>query len=144
VIELGDELRTSLANSLTDRVAVIAAYIDRKGDPHVGFYGSLHVFSADQVALWARNSESELVATIPTHPKVEFVYSEMRGTLRIYRLGGTARIVTDPDERNRVYDGIHEIEKGHDPDRTGTAVIVDLDHVTGRDSGGRFAMRRDD
>ncbi len=143
MIELNEELRTTLANSMTDRVAVIAAYVDREGEPHVGFYGSLHAFSDDQVALWARNPESELIATLPTHPKIEFVYADMRN-LRVYRLGGTARIVTDPVERNGVYEGINGIEKGNDPDRTGTAVIVDLDHVTGRDSRGRFAMRRDD
>lgn len=93
MIELSDELRTNLANSMTDRVGVIAAYVDRNGDPHVGFYGSLHVYSGDLVALWARKPDSELVATIPTHPKIEFVYSDFVN-LRIYCLGGSARIVT--------------------------------------------------
>ena len=76
MIELSDELKTSLANSMTDRIAVIAAYVDRDGDPHVGFYGSLHAYSDDQLALWARKPDSELVATLPTHPKIEFVYSD--------------------------------------------------------------------
>ena len=143
MIEIGDELKRSLANSMTDRIAVIAAYVDRNGDPHVGFYGSLHAYSRDQVALWARKPDSELVATIPAHPKVEFVYSDLANA-RVYRLGGTARIVNDPVARDRIFEGIHEIEQGHDPERTGVAIVVDLDHITGRDSGGRFAMRRDD
>jgi hypothetical protein len=143
VIEISDEMARSLANSMTDRIAVIAAYVDRQGNPHVGFYGSLHAYSSDQVALWARKPDSELVATIPTHPRIEFVYADITNS-RVYRLGGTARILTDQVERDRVYDGIHEIEKGHDPDRTGVAIVVDLAHVTGRDSSGRFAMRRDD
>ena len=143
MIELNDELRASLANSMTDRIAVIAAYVDRNGDPHVGFYGSLHAYSDDQLALWARKPDSELVATLPTHPKIEFVYSDFHNS-RIYRLGGSARIVTDPIERDRVFEGIHDIEQGHDPERAGVAIVVDLDHVSGRDSTGRFAMRRDD
>lgn len=143
MIEINDELKVSLANSMTDRIAVVAAYVDRNGDPHVGFYGSLHAYSDDQVALWARKPDSELVATIPTHPKIEFVYSDMANA-RIYRLGGRARIVADPADRDRIFEGIHEIEQGHDPDRTGVAIVVDLDHITGRDSSGRFAMRRDD
>ena len=110
MIELSAELRTSLANSMTDRIAVIAAYVDRNGDPHVGFYGSLHAYSDDQLALWARKPDSELVATLPDHPKIEFVYSDMVNA-RIYRLGGSARIVTDAVERDRIYDGIHEIER---------------------------------
>ena len=142
MIDISDELRQSLANSMTDRIAVIAAYVDRNGDPHVGFYGSLHAYSHDQVALWARKQDSELVATIPLHPKVEFVYSDMANA-RVYRLGGTARIVTDEVDRNRIFEGIHEIEQGHDPERTGAAIVVDLDHITGRDSSGRFSMRRD-
>ena len=143
MIELSAELRTSLANSMTDRIAVIAAYVDRNGDPHVGFYGSLHAYSDDQLALWARKPDSELVATLPEHPKIEFVYSDM-ANLRIYRLGGSARIVTDAIQRDRIYEGIHEIEQGHDPDRTGVAIVVDLDRVSGRDSNGRFAMSRDE
>ena len=143
MIELSVELKTSLANSMTDRIAVIAAYVDRNGDPHVGFYGSLHAYSDNQLALWARKPDSELVATIPAHPKIEFVYSDM-ATPRIYRLGGSARIATDPVERDRVYEGIHEIEQGHDPERTGVAIVIDLFHVSGRDSNGRFAMRRDE
>jgi hypothetical protein len=143
MIELSYELKNSLANSMTDRIAVIAAYVDRRGDPHVGFYGSLHAYSDNQLAVWARNPDSELVATIPAHPKIEFVYSDMANA-RVYRLGGSARIVTDPVERDRVYEGIHEIEQGHDPERTGIAIVIDLDHVSGRDSSGRFAMRRDD
>ena len=143
MIVLSEELKTSLANSMTDRIAVIAAYVDRKGAPHLGFYGSLHAYSDDQLALWARKPDSELVATLPAHPKIEFVYSDMANA-RIYRLGGSARIVTDPVERDRVYEGIHEIEQGHDPERTGVAIVIDLLHVSGRDSNGRFAMRRDD
>ena len=87
--------------------------------------------------------DSELVATIPAHPKIEFVYSD-RANSRIYRLGGSARIVTDSVERDRVYEGIPEIEQGHDPERTGIAIVIDLHHVSGRDSNGRLAMRRDD
>ncbi len=142
MIELGDELKSHLASAMTDRLAVVAAYVDRNGDPHMGFYGSVHAFGDDQLALWARNPDSELVATIPTHPKIELAYTDMVNG-RIYRFGGRARLVTDPAERDRVYEGIHEIEQGHDPDRTGFAVVIDLDRVGGRDSGGRFQMTRD-
>jgi hypothetical protein len=142
MIELGDEMTEKLGQAMTDRVGVVAAYVDRNGDPHMGFYGSLHVYSPDQIALWARNPESELVATIPTHPKVEVAYADMSNA-RIYRLGGRARVTTDPVERDRVYEGIHEIEKGHDPDRTGFAIIIDVDQASGRDSSGRFQMTRD-
>ena len=143
MIEISDEMAQSLANSMTDRIAVVAAYVDRAGNPHVGFYGSLHRYGRDQVALWARKAESELVATIPTHPRIEFVYADMKNT-RVYRFGGVARIVTEQEQRDRIFEGIHEIEQSHDPDRTGVAVVVDLDHVTGRDSSGRFEMRRND
>lgn len=141
MIHLNEEIASALANAMTDRQAIVAAYVDRNGDPHTGFYGSLHVYSDDQVALWARNPESELVATIPTHPKIEFVYANFTGGT-IYRLAGSARLAPD-DERDRVYEGIHEIEKGHDPDRKGYAVIVDLVRVSGRDASGIFTMERD-
>jgi len=106
MIEFGDELTEKLGQSMTGSVGVVAAYVERNGDPHMGFYGSLHVYSSDQIALWARNPESELVATVPTHPKVEVPYTDMNNA-RIYRLSGRARVTTDPDDRDRVYEGIH-------------------------------------
>jgi hypothetical protein len=47
------------------------------------------------------------------------------------QFAGRARISSDPGERQRVFHLAHERERQQDPERKGTAVIVDLDKVSG-------------
>lgn len=139
MIKLGDELKRRLVDALTDGVAVVASYIDPNGDPHISFYGSVHAYSDQELGLWARNPESALVAGIPDNPKVAFAYADL-STRTFYRLHGTARVTTDEAERERVFAGMHPFEQGQDPERSGTAIIVALDEVAGRDESGMFSM----
>lgn len=142
MIELSEEIKRRLANALTDGHPVVAGYVDRQGDPHVSFYGSVHAFSGDQLALWVRRADGELLAAMERNPKIGFVYNDM-STRTFYRMYGRGHVERDEATRERVFQGMHQFEQQQDPERGGTAVVVDLDSVAGRDESGRFSMERD-
>ncbi|MEE9255320.1 MAG: pyridoxamine 5'-phosphate oxidase family protein [Pseudomonadales bacterium] len=142
MIVLTEEIKRRLADGLTDGHPVVAGYVDRSGDPHVSLYGSVHAHSDDQLALWVRNADGELLAAIGRNPKIGFVYSDM-SIRTFYRMYGRARVESDEATRDRVFEGMHQFEQQQDPERKGTAVVVDLDTVGGRDESGRFSMERD-
>ena len=142
MIVLTEEIKRRLADALTDGHPVVAGYVDREGDPHISFYGSVHAYSDDQLALWVRNADGELLAAIGRNPKIGFVYSDM-STRTFYRMYGRARVESDASSRDRVFDGMHQFEQQQDPEHKGIAVVVDLDTAGGRDESGRFSMERD-
>lgn len=102
MIVLTEEIKRRLADALTDGHPVVAGYVDREGDPHISFYGSVHAYSDDQLALWVRNADGELLAAIGRNPKIGFVYSDM-STRTFYRMYGRGRVESDPRSRVRRY-----------------------------------------
>ena len=51
------------------------------------------------------------------------------------KLFGTAAVTTDEADRTAIFDGSPEPEQAVDPDRLGTAFVVNLTLVTGFDHG---------
>ena len=129
MIELDDDIRNRLARAIDEQRTVSAAYVDIEGKPHISFYGSTHVFSDGQLAIWVRNPEGALIQTLPERPCIAFIYGDI-GDRVYYTFEGRGRVTADPEERERVYQGMHAIERYFDPDRNGVAVIVELDKVT--------------
>lgn len=132
VIELTDEMRDRLAAALDDGVPVVLASVDAGGAPHLSFYGSTHVHSADQLAIWVRDPAGGLLQRVGTNPNVALMYRNPAARLA-WQFQGRARLVDDPGEARRVYDESPEVERGRDPERLGRAVVVDVDRVRGRD-----------
>ena len=132
MIELGAEMRERLAAAMDEGVPIVLASVDDGGAPHLSFYGSTHVHSADQLAVWVRDPAGGLLQRIRTNPNVALMYRNPAARLA-WQFTGRARPVDDPDEARRVYDESPEIERGRDPERLGRAVVVDVDRVRGRD-----------
>jgi general stress protein 26 len=143
MIKLSDDVKHRLVNALNDGVAVVVGYVDRDGDPHVSPYGSLHASGDDQLALWVRNPEGDLIGGIARNPKVGVFYAQLSSRTFV-RFKGCARAATDPATRGRVFEGMHPFEQRGDPERNGVAVLIDLDHVAGRAADGTmFSMSRE-
>jgi uncharacterized pyridoxamine 5'-phosphate oxidase family protein len=132
MIELTDEMRTRLANALTDGHPVVVATVDGDGQPKLSYYGSTHVHSSDQLALWVRNPEGGTLRRIANHPRMTLLYRDPVAKVR-WVFEGRARRVDDAAERDRVFDETPEFERAMDADKKGVAVVIDLDAVTGRD-----------
>jgi uncharacterized pyridoxamine 5'-phosphate oxidase family protein len=98
------------------------------GMPDLSMRGSLIVDDKDHLAWWERGKR-ETYAGIESNPKVAvFVRNPTRDkrTLRFY---GEARIVTDPAERERVWERVNQLEKDMDPQKQGIAVVMRVDRV---------------
>ncbi|MEE3279634.1 MAG: hypothetical protein VX211_07605, partial [Pseudomonadota bacterium] len=48
---------------------------------------------------------------------------------------GTARIETQPEARQRIYDEMHPVERHFDPEMKGIAIVIDLQTLTVQSGG---------
>jgi hypothetical protein len=123
--------------------APVLGYVDEHGDPVVSFRGSTIVHGPEQLAIWARKRDSGFATAIASHPRVNIVfYGGHEGPGPAFlSFKGSARV--DPSANDAVYDAIVAPEQGHDPDRNGVAVIIDVDSVNGfAPADGPFSMER--
>jgi hypothetical protein len=117
------------------------AYVREDGSPAVSFRGSTYVRSPTELGIWARKRDSGLAAAIAEHPRVSFVFFELDGPgPRYLSIEGRARVVSELDDE--VYGAIIEGERQQDPERKGTAVIVDVDNVIGATADGYIQQSR--
>jgi hypothetical protein len=142
MIKFTEEFQNRLASALTDGIAVVAAYTDTHGDPHCSFYGSVHAFSANEIALWARNPASELAALLASQPKISFVYADLPARI-FYRFKGTARAASDAATRDRIFEGMHPFEQQQGEGREGAAILVEIEYFAGREESGSFEQTKD-
>ena len=142
MITLDADIKHRLVNALNDGVAVVVGYVDKNGDPHISPYGSVHAHSDDQLALWRRNPEGELIAGIARNAKVGVFYAQL-STRTFFRMQGRARVATAAADREQIFTSMHPFEQRGDPERKGIAVMIDLDKVGGRMADGTmFSMDR--
>jgi general stress protein 26 len=142
MITLSDDLKRRFVNALSEGVAMVVGYVDRDGDPHVSPYGSIHAFSDDQLALWVRNPQGDIVAGIARNAKVGVFYAQLSSRTFV-RMRGRARVVSGEAQRKQVFEGMHAFEQGGDPERKGVAIVIDLDSAEGRAADGTmFRMTR--
>ena len=139
MIVLDDNIRTRLTSAIDNGNVVSAAYVDRAGKPHVSFYGSVHVHSDNQLALWVRKADSELLLTMPNNNHIALLFGDV--TERFYAtFEGRCRVASDAPTRQQVYDGMHPIERKFDAEANGIAVVIDLDEVTTLSSAGKVVQ----
>jgi hypothetical protein len=141
VIEITDSMRTNINGAIDKGRVLTAAYVDDEGKPHATFFGSIHVHSKDQLALWVRDPKGGMPRALASRPWISFVYADI-STRTYYRLNGRGRVTTDAAERDRVYDEMHPIEQKFDAERKGVAVVIDLDSVDGYDAAKPLKMQR--
>ncbi len=141
MIQLEADVAERLNTAIDHGKTLTAAYVDENGLPHISFYGSTHVHGSDQLAIWVRNPDGALLRTISERPHMAFIYGDISARV-YYKFEGKARVTVEADERQRVYDEMHEIERRFDPDAKGVAVIVDLDRFTSLGAGGQQIQER--
>ena len=142
MITLSDDLKHRFVNALNDGVAIVVGYVDRNGDPHVSPYGSIHAAGDDQLGLWVRNPQGDLIHGIARNANVAVFYAQLSSRTFV-RMRGRARVVTSDAERAKVFQGMHPFEQRGDPERKGVAIVIDLDRAEGRAADGTmFSMTR--
>jgi hypothetical protein len=141
-VALGGEIAEMVNGALDNGTPIIAAYVDRDGQPQLSLRGTTQVYSSNQVALWIRNPEGGLVGALPERPRLSFFYRDP-GRRTFLQIQGRGRVDSDPDVRDVVFDNSPEREQAIDPERLGVAVVVDVDRVQGRLADGAVNMARE-
>ena len=133
MIQLPDNWKTALNNARVENKTPLWASVEADGQPSIAFYGSTHVHSDSQLALWMRSTGRGFLRRIEANPKVTMFYTdptpETRLTLLIH---GEATRVTDAALAKRIYDESPEVERTADADRAGVAVLVDIVRIIQR------------
>ena len=130
-MQLPQEVKDRVNKALDEGFPLALTVVTSEGEPLASFRGSTQTFGDDALAFWVRSSPSATLAAIAANPQVAFTYANMPArTFYIFR--GRARVTEDAADRDAIWQGQHPLEQGRDPERTGIAVIVDLDRVTGR------------
>ena len=141
-LHLTDEIAAALATARETRNPVILAYIDQTGRPSQSPRGTTQVLTERQLAFWNHNPEGSFIKALGTNPSVSIHYWGGIGNTfgGAMSFTGTAWISGDGAIRDKVYYDSPESEQRSDPYRTGCAVVVDLDRVSGFLAGTRYNM----
>jgi predicted pyridoxine 5'-phosphate oxidase superfamily flavin-nucleotide-binding protein len=140
-IQITDSMADAVNGALMNGAPFIVAYVDASGQPHLSLRGTVQAYSDDQLALWVRNPEGGLPAAIANQPHLALFYREP-GSRTSYQFHGRARVDSRDEVRDRVFENSPERERNFDPQRLGVAVVVDIDHIEGRDATGVILMDR--
>jgi hypothetical protein len=100
----------------------------KDGQPDLALKGSLMVWDKDHLAWWERGTR-ETYAGVVSNPKVAVFMRNPTRDRRTLRFYGTARIVNDPELRERVWVRVLQTEKDMDKDKQGSAILVRVDRV---------------
>ncbi|MBM4411152.1 MAG: pyridoxamine 5'-phosphate oxidase family protein [Chloroflexi bacterium] len=138
-IELPEEFQTAINNAFTDGFPIIWTSAGANGQPSLAFFGTTQAYSDHEVAIWMRTTNRGFLARIEENPQVAMMYRNAPARLT-FQIHGEAHRVDDPAVKKHVYEHSAEAEQKADPDRLGTAVIVDVVRVIQR---GQVIMARD-
>jgi len=122
--DIVDNARTDHEQGLT--TGLVATSND--GQPDLALKGSLMVWDKDHLAWWER-SKRETLAALGVNPRVAILVRNTTRDRRQLRFYGTARVVDDPELRERVWERVRQVEKDTDKEKQGAAVIVRVDRV---------------
>ncbi len=127
-VDLSGEIASVVASSRERNRPIAFAYVRTDGTPAISYRGGVYVYAPDVVALWVRNQDTGLAAAIEQQPHIAMIYwtPEQEGT-RLLQMEGRARRA--PEVNDEVWNNIIESERAQDPDRKGTAILIDVDLV---------------
>ncbi|HEY1775132.1 MAG TPA: hypothetical protein VGG41_03130 [Solirubrobacteraceae bacterium] len=136
-LEISDHVAQAVNGAYGAGRPIVISYVNADGYPSLSTRGSTHVHGPQQLALWARNPEGGLQKAIASNPKVGLIAFNMDPFTLLF-FTGRARV--DTSQNDAVWEKIPDGEKGQDPDRNGSAVIIDLDSIKGLGGDGAFFM----
>ncbi|HEX6993097.1 MAG TPA: pyridoxamine 5'-phosphate oxidase family protein [Gammaproteobacteria bacterium] len=142
-LRLTPEMQEAVNTAFAMRRPIVVGYVDPDGIPRQSYRGSTQAFSETQLAIWVRNPEGRLLASIAKNPHMSLVFGYFTPDDRAFMIfNGRARIDDSEAVRAKVYSNAHEFERNQDPERRGKAVVIDLDSVDGVFGGAVLRMRR--
>jgi hypothetical protein len=140
-LDLTGEIAEAIDGALEHGASVVLGYVTADGKPSLSFRGSTLVYSADQLAVWARNPAEGLAQSVIDRPDVALAYfSPATPGPAFLSIKGRARVA--PEANEVVYGKIPAIEQTRDPERKGVAILIDVYDVVGRGAEGLIHQER--
>jgi len=127
-------VRTAINGALANNTPITVAYTGSDGAPVLSLRGSTQVYGKSALSIWVRNPKGGLVDAARAGKVISFLYRDSSRRMTLV-MSGKGRIV-EGAERDRVWSISPEVEKRHDPERKGVAIVIDLDKVAGNTPSG--------
>jgi hypothetical protein len=133
-------LRRSIDRALAEGKPITLSYVDASGSPSLSLRGSLYTIDDRRLGLWIRKQKGGLADAIDAGQIIALLYrdSATRTTL-IGKLQG--RIITNPKERQTIFEMTPEVEQRHDPRQIGAAAILALIELKGTSPRGPILVQ---
>ncbi len=127
--------------ALANNTPLIVAYTGEDGAPVLSLRGSIQVYSDTQLSIWVRHANGGMAKALAKNPSLSLMYRDppARTTLTFV---GRGHFDSSEEVRDRVFSLMPEVEQRHDLDRTGAALIIDIDRVNGSSPRGGVRMAR--
>ncbi len=129
-MQLPEDVKDRVNNALSEGFPLALTAVSVDCQPVVSFRGSTQTFGDDALAIWVRGTPSGTLDAIALNPHVAMTYTNMPAR-KFFIFRGRARVTDDPADRDAIWEGQHPLEQGRDPERSGVAVVIDLDQVSG-------------
>jgi hypothetical protein len=140
-MDLTGDIATAVDGAAARGHALVLGYIGDDGYPVVSFRGTTQVRGPQQLAIWARKTDDGFAKAIADRPQISLLFYEPESPgVKYLTFRGRARV--DPSANDEVYENSIDLEKAHDPDRKGVAVVIDVDSVFGYGPEGTFQLER--
>jgi hypothetical protein len=137
-IQLTDEMRERINNSLTEGNPMLVATASGSGMPDLVFKGSMMVFDTEHLAYWERALGTTL-QNLKENPQVCALYRNAQ-TRTFWKMFGVAELHESGATREAVMGRTIQLELDRDPERKGVAVVIRVDRVL---EAGKETMRRE-
>ena len=134
-LKLTPELKELVNNSLMSRHPILVAAVLENGQPILGYRGSTHVLSDDQLGFWARHADGNFVPVDREKPAGHPPVPRPRDADDGADSWGERAWLTTWQPGTRSMKALPEPERNADFARLGSAILVDLDRVEGSFAG---------
>ena len=128
MIALTNQMRESVDNALANGCPCILATTSAKGEPDIGYKGSMMVFDDESLAYWERTQRQHL-KNLLENPLVVVLFRDPKTRVN-WRFHGAATVHEKGSVRDQVMARTVAAELEKDPERKGRAVIIRVNKVT--------------
>lgn len=128
MIVLTDPMPQLIDNALANGVPCILATSSAKGEPDIGYKGSVMIFDNESLAYWERTRRQHL-KNVQENPNVVVLFRDPKTRVN-WRFHGIATVHEKGPIRDQVMARTVKDEIDKDPERKGFAVVIRVDRVT--------------
>ena len=123
------EMAELVDKSGPDGFTMLIATASKNGAPDLSFKGSFMVWDKDHLAFWER-AKGETLTDLEENPQIAALYRN-RELGKMWRFWGAAELLTSGEVRDQIMAKTIQAELDRDPERTGVAVLIRIDKVSG-------------